>query len=65
MRPLKIHQLRRLRLKISYQPKPPLPISSWEHYLLYNNTNHPTITVIDDFLHGILEFHLAFFAYLG
>lgn len=28
----------------------------------YNNTNHATVAVVDDLLHGILEFQLALFS---
>ena len=37
------------------------------HFLaiLYNNTNHPPIAVIDDFLQRILQLHLAVLSELG
>ena len=31
-------------------------------FCLDNNTHHPTLAVVDDLLHGVLEFGLAFFA---
>ena len=31
-------------------------------FCLDNNTHHPALAVVDDLLHGVLEFGLAFFA---
>ena len=31
-------------------------------FCLDNNTHHPAFAVVDDLLHGVLEFGLAFFA---
>lgn len=31
-------------------------------FFLYYNTHHAAFAVIDDFLHGVLKFHLTFFS---
>ena len=31
-------------------------------YFLNNDTHHPAFAVVDDFLHGALEFRLALFS---
>ena len=42
------------------------PLQLWQSpEYLYNDADHAAIAVIHDFLHGILEFYLAFFAYGG
>ena len=35
---------------------------AWLIRFSYDNTNHSTVAVVDDFLHGFLEFYLAFVA---